>query len=75
MYYIGDGKQYVPGVPLRDMTMTEWSSYPEESRQALLAAKVFSGKAPARKEEVTEAPPPDAQPIEKAEKAEGEATE
>lgn len=74
MYYIGDGKQYVPGVPLRDMTMAEWSDIPEPDRQALLKAGVFSGKAPARKPEPAEESAPDATPIE-ADKAEGEATE
>lgn len=46
MFYIGDGTSYYPGVPMRNLTQTEWQALSPEVREALLNSKLFSGKEP-----------------------------
>lgn len=38
--YIGNG-DYVMGIPARNLTVEEWESLPEETRQALMAQKLY----------------------------------
>lgn len=38
--YIGNG-DYVMGIPARNLTVEEWESLTEETRQALMAQKLY----------------------------------
>ncbi len=39
--FVGDGSAYLPGVPMRDMTVEEWSALPDALRTAASASGLY----------------------------------
>lgn len=48
--YVGDGHAWIPGVPMRDVTVEEWAALSDEQRQTCLATGLYVVDAPIKAE-------------------------
>lgn len=43
--YLGDGTEFVPGIPARDLTEDEWAALGEEAQAFALASGLYAANS------------------------------